>query len=348
MLKPASSSILGIYSQSIMTGINIIDNRLNEIKLWLKQLFSSVAFDIEPASSDASFRRYFRVTVADSSLILMDAPPAQEDTQPFISIAKFMHKHGVNVPDFTAYDIEKGLLLISDFGKQAYLDVLNEQSADRLYHSAIKSLISMQLLPNNEMKLPKYDSALLQQEMALFPEWFLGQHLSIGVPKFLIESFKILEQSALEQPQVFVHRDYHSRNLMHTPENSPGIIDFQDAVIGPITYDLVSLLRDCYIEWPDEKVDQWVNYYYNKAIENKIFSKDVSIEQLTKWFDFMGLQRHIKVLGIFARLNYRDGKSNYINDLPLTLKYVRKISAKYPEFSELNSFLQQQEKIAAI
>ncbi|MFW5427440.1 MAG: aminoglycoside phosphotransferase family protein, partial [Methylophagaceae bacterium] len=304
-------------------------------------------FQIEPASSDASFRRYFRVTIEDKTLILMDAPPAQEDTQPFISIATFMHEHGVHVPTFSAYDIDAGFLLLSDFGNRAYLDELKEQSADSLYKAAIDSLISIQLLPLDKISLPKYDSDLLQREMSLFPEWFLGKHLSIDAPEFLTETFKLLTDSALEQAQVFVHRDYHSRNLMHTSENSPGIIDFQDAVIGPVTYDLVSLLRDCYIEWPDDKLAGWVKYYYLNAIENKILSNTISLEKFTQWFDWMGLQRHIKVLGIFARLNYRDGKSNYMNDLPLTLKYVRKVSAKYSEFTELSEFLQQA-KIAAI
>jgi aminoglycoside/choline kinase family phosphotransferase len=330
-----------------MTDNNVTDKRLDEINSWLKQMFSTIDFQIEPASSDASFRRYFRVTVGTETLILMDAPPAQEDTQPFISIANFMHEYGVHAPKITAYDTDIGFLLISDFGNRAYLDELNDQSAESLYKAAIDSLISMQLLPLDKISLPEYDSALLQQEMRLFPEWFLDKHLSIYAPDFLTETFKLLTDSALEQPQVFVHRDYHSRNLMHTSENSPGIIDFQDAVIGPITYDLVSLLRDCYIEWPDDKLANWVKYYYLSAIKNKILNNTISLEKFTQWFDWMGLQRHIKVLGIFARLNYRDGKSNYMNDLPLTLKYVRKISAKYSEFSELSDFLQQ-EKIAAI
>ncbi|MBL1320894.1 MAG: phosphotransferase [Methylophaga sp.] len=331
-----------------MINSNVIGERLDAINSWLKQIFSTIDFQIEPASSDASFRRYFRVSIGDETLILMDAPPAQEDTQPFISIATFMHEHGVHVPKFTAYDIDAGFLLLSDFGNRAYLDELNEQSADSLYKAAIDSLISMQLLPLDKITLPEYSSALLHQEMSLFPEWFLNEHLSIDTPEFLTDTFNLLTKSALEQPQVFVHRDYHSRNLMHTSENSPGIIDFQDAVIGPITYDLVSLLRDCYIEWPDDKLANWVEYYYLNAIKNKLLSNSISLEKFTQWFDWMGLQRHIKVLGIFSRLNYRDGKSNYMNDLPLTLKYVRKISAKYPEFSELTTFLQQQAKIAAI
>jgi len=331
-----------------MKDIDTTDKRLNEIDSWLKQLFSSLDFRIEPASSDASFRRYFRVLIEDKTLILMDAPPEQEDIQPFISIATYMYENGINIPKISAYDMDLGFLLLSDFGNRSYLDELNEPSADPLYKAAIDSLIAMQLMPVDKISLPEYDNALLNQEMDLFPEWFLNKHLSIDTPEFLTETFKLLADSALEQTQLFVHRDYHSRNLMHTTENSPGIIDFQDAVIGPITYDLVSLLRDCYIEWPDNKLANWIEYYYLNAINNKLLSSTISLEKFTQWFDWMGLQRHIKVLGIFARLNYRDGKANYMNDLPLTLKYVRKISAKYPEFAELSHFLQQYAQIVAI
>jgi aminoglycoside/choline kinase family phosphotransferase len=331
-----------------MKDIDTTDKRLNEIDSWLKQLFSSLDFRIEPASSDASFRRYFRVLIEDKTLILMDAPPEQEDIQPFISIATYMYENGINIPKISAYDMDLGFLLLSDFGNRSYLDELNEPSADPLYKAAIDSLIAMQLMPVDKISLPEYDNALLNQEMDLFPEWFLNKHLSIDTPEFLTETFKLLADSALEQTQLFVHRDYHSRNLMHTTENSPGIIDFQDAVIGPITYDLVSLLRDCYIEWPDNKLANWIEYYYLNAINNKLLSSTISLKKFTQWFDWMGLQRHVKVLGIFARLNYRDGKANYMNDLPLTLKYVRKISAKYPEFAELSHFLQQYAQIVAI
>lgn len=316
------------------------DLRLEKINYWLTQTLDTKDFQLAPASSDASFRRYFRVTVNKKTFVLMDAPPPQEDTKPFISIAAFMYKQGVNVPHISAYDSDAGFLLLTDFGHQAYLDVLNERSANDLYENAIDSLLAMQLMPINKIDLPHYSQELLHQEMALFPEWFLNQHLAIEPPAFLENTFKLLTDSALAQPQVFVHRDYHSRNLMITAENSPGIIDFQDAVIGPISYDLVSLLRDCYIEWPEDKLSNWIKYYYTQATEQELLHT-VSLEKFTQWFDWMGLQRHIKVLGIFARLNYRDGKSNYMNDLPLTLKYVQKISAKYSEFSELSDFLKQ-------
>ncbi len=319
---------------------------MKQMKMWLNKVLSSIEFKLETASSDASFRRYFRIITASESFIVMDAPPEQEHTQPFISIAEFMHNQGIHVPKIMASDTDMGFLLLSDFGSRAYLDELNEQSADYLYNSAINSLISMQLMPIDTISLPKYNDILLQQEMSLFPEWFLNKHLSIATPAFLPETFKLLVDAALEQPQVFVHRDYHSRNLMHTQTNTPGIIDFQDAVVGPISYDLVSLLRDCYIEWSDDKLTNWINYYYLKAIENKLLSPTISIDKFTQWFDWMGLQRHLKVLGIFARLNYRDGKSNYMNDLPLTLKYVQKISTKYTEFSELSYFLQSNSLLA--
>jgi len=326
----------------------IKDNtRLDEIHHWLKTIFPTTDYLLEPASNDASFRRYFRVTVNAKTWILMDAPPAQEDTKPFIQIGTFLSENGIHVPKIYQRETVAGLLLLSDFGSQPYLNKLNDHSADNLYKAAIDSLIDIQLCPTQDIDLPIYDTALLQQEMNLFPAWFLDKHLNIAIPDFLQTIFEHLTASALAQPQVIVHRDYHSRNLMHTIENSPGIIDFQDAVIGAISYDLVSLLRDCYIAWPEEKINQWIHYYLSTAQQQGLLI-DVSIEQFTQWFDWMGLQRHIKVLGIFCRLNYRDGKTNYMNDLPLTLAYVRKISAKYSEFSELSHFLQQQPQIVAI
>ncbi|HEC58945.1 hypothetical protein LCGC14_0605070 [marine sediment metagenome] len=330
-----------------MSSILKVDPRLDEIHQWLKTVLSSTDYRLEPASSDASFRRYFRVTVQDKTWILMDAPPQQEDTQPFIEIGTFLYERGINVPKIYQRDIDAGFLLLSDFGYLPYLDELNELTSDALYKSAINSLIKIQLCEIKEIELPAYNAELLEQEMSLFPTWFLDKHLNIEAPTFLQKTFNLLISNALIQPQVFVHRDYHSRNLMHTDEHSPGIIDFQDAVIGPITYDLVSLLRDCYIIWPEEKINNWIHYYLSTAQQQGLMT-DISITQFTQWFDWMGLQRHIKVLGIFCRLNYRDGKTNYMNDLPLTLAYVRKISAKYPEFSELSDFLQQQPAIVAI
>lgn len=322
-------------------------SRQDEIGLWLKEVLPATNYQIESASSDASFRRYFRVSLQGKTWILMDAPPKQEDIKPFIDIATFLYQHGVHVPKIDASDISVGFLLLSDFGNQSYLVQLNENSADVLYHAAIASLINIQLCPTQEIDLLYYDRNLLQQELDLFPQWFLTQHLDIPAPDFLQDTFDLLINSALAQPQVFVHRDYHSRNLMHTSVSSPGIIDFQDAVIGSISYDLVSLLRDCYISWPDDKISDWIQYYLSSAQQHGLLA-DVSIEQFTQWFDWMGLQRHLKILGIFSRLNYRDNKPNYMNDLPLTLRYVQQISAKYPEFAKLHTFLTEQPRITAI
>jgi len=323
------------------------DTRLNEIHHWLKTVFPSTNYTLESASNDASFRRYFRVIIQANTWVLMDAPPSQEDTRAFIEVGTFLYEHGINVPKIYQRDIKAGFLLLSDFGYHPYLEQLNEHSADSLYKAAINSLIKIQLCATQNIDLPAYDHALLQQEMNLFPDWFLDKHLNIAIPHFLETTFNHLISSALGQPQVIVHRDYHSRNLMHTSDDSPGIIDFQDAVIGPISYDLVSLLRDCYIAWPEQKISHWIDYYFSTAQQQGLLP-NISIDQFTQWFDWMGLQRHIKVLGIFCRLNYRDGKTNYMNDLPLTLSYVRKITAKYSEFSELSIFLQQQPQITAI
>jgi N-acetylmuramate 1-kinase len=324
------------------------DNRLKLIKEWLPSVIGTTDFTINSASSDASFRRYFRVSSEKNTWIIMDAPPSHEELTPFIDIANFLYQHNVHVPEITAVNHKNGFLVLSDFGSSAYLDELNENTADSLYQSAIDSLLQIQKCPTtNDINLPLYDRDLLLQEMMLFPTWYLSEHLNIAAPEFLQTTFDLLIASALEQPNVVVHRDYHSRNLMHTVSNSPGIIDFQDAVVGPITYDLVSVLRDCYISWPREKIDQWVNYYFSNAQELGLID-NVPIEQFTKWFDLMGLQRHIKVLGIFCRLNYRDNKSNYINDLPLTLHYVQQISAKYPEFVDLSNFLEQQSSLSAL
>ena len=321
--------------------------RLNEINKWLKNTLGTQNYILESASSDASFRRYFRISLAQKTWILMDAPPEKENTQPFIQIANFLFKHNIHVPKIEAQDKKLGLLLLSDFGHDVYLDKLNEQSADKLYSLAINGIISMQQCPVQEITLPHYDHILLRQELELFPKWFLKEHLNIPRPDFLEDIFDLLIDNALEQPQVFVHRDYHSRNLMDTETRSPGIIDFQDAVIGPITYDLVSLLRDCYISWPDLKLEQWIQSYL-KQLQSYNQLPDISIEQFTRWFDLMGLQRHIKILGIFCRLNHRDNKSNYINNLSLTLHYVKQISNKYTEFSKLATFLQEQTKIMVI
>lgn len=323
------------------------DARLDAIKSWLSTYFASDHFSIAPASSDASFRRYFRVHYQDQSLIVMDAPVQYEDTKPFIKVAQFLAHHQLHVPKILAQDSQQGFLLLSDLGSQPYLSQLNAQSADALYRDAIDALINIQSCDTHFINLPAYSRDLLQQELQLFPDWFLERHLSIAPPETLQNQFDLLIDNALAQPQVVVHRDYHSRNLMYSDTNNPGIIDFQDAVIGPLSYDLVSLLRDCYIAWPEDKIQAWAHYYFTTAQQQGLLT-DCGFEQFIRWFDLMGLQRHLKVLGIFCRLHYRDNKPNYMADLPQTLAYVQQVCAKYDDFVDLATFLASHPKITAI
>ena len=302
--------------------------------------------DVVPASADASFRRYFRTADKNTgqTYVVMDAPPEKEDCEPFIRVSQLLRTAGVNAPEILEQDLEQGFLLLTDLGDQPYLNHLNERHAETLYSDAVSSLIHMQnIKPDAMSELPVYDEQRLRDEMALFEEWYLNRHLDVQLDDAQKENlnavFDVLIKSALEQPQTFVHRDYHSRNLMLTQKHNPGIIDYQDAVVGPCTYDLVSLFKDCYIEWPREKVEQWLEDYLFKS--GLIHEAHIETAQFIKWFDFMGVQRHLKVLGIFARLNYRDGKENYLNDLPLTLKYVVDACNHYDELKPLQQLLEE-------
>ncbi len=317
--------------------------RLALLKTWLADVLETPAFDLAPASSDASFRRYFRVRHGDCSLIVMDAPPAQEDIAPFLHIAERLHAMGLNAPRILAKNIAQGFLLLSDLGDTPYLQVLTETSAERLYGDALSALLRMQQMDARRLTdLPPYGHALLMQEMHLFRDWYLQRHrqqaLSPPQARLLDEVFERLASSALDQPRVFVHRDYHSRNLMFTPQDNPGIIDFQDAVQGPVTYDLVSLLRDCYIRWPRARVEAWALDYLREAQAAGIVT-DVADETWLRWFDWMGVQRHLKAAGIFARLDLRDGKPGYLGDIPRTLGYVREVAGRYAELRPLLDFL---------
>jgi len=308
------------------------DTRLELLKHWVHQDMPDAT--IEVASADASFRRYFRVTHDAKTTIAMDAPPDQEDCAPFIDITQRLRNANVHAPEIIKQDLKQGFLLLEDFGDTPYLNALNEKTADKLYGEALQSLIKIQQA--DATNLPEYNDDFLQTEMKLMPEWFLAKHLGITPSteqqKTIERIFNVISTTVLQQPQVFVHRDYHSRNLMvlnNNPAGSIGIIDYQDAVLGPITYDLVSLLRDCYISWPNEKTTRWALDFKQQA-ENAGLMDKVPDATFIQWFDYMGLQRHIKVLGIFARLNHRDGKANYLDDLPLTLKYVMEVGNKYP------------------
>src|SRR5574337_544820 len=284
--------------------------RLDFVRRHLPQAAPAIA----PASSDASFRSYWRVQDAGSSRIVMDAPPEKEPITQWLDIAARLRKAGVHAPEILAVDVEQGFVLMEDLGTRTYLPELNDASVDALYASALVALARMQAQADTN-GLPTYDRARLIAEMELLPEWFLKRHLGFtpGCDEWdVIEAaFTFLVHAALEQPRAFVHRDYHSRNLMIVATNSPGVIDFKDAVCGPITYDLVSLLRDCYIAWDDARVDAWVEGYRQRA------AAGVNAATFRRWFDLAGLQRHIKVLGIFCRLNYRDDKAQYLRDLPL-------------------------------
>ncbi len=315
-------------------------DRLTQLQQWLDSLSENTYTNLEPASADASFRQYFRVTDSknNKTCIVMDAPPEKEDCRPFLQVTELIRNVEVNAPDIIAMDMKQGFILLDDLGTKPYLDHLDDSSADKLYLDAIEALIKMQGI---DAILPAYDDQLLQNEMALFEAWYLNRHLNKKLDEkqktMLSSTFERLIQNATEQPQVFVHRDYHSRNLMITDENNPGVIDYQDAVIGPITYDLVSLFKDCYIEWPREKVELWLDLYLARITPARLIDKAT----LLRWFDLMGVQRHLKVLGIFARLNYRDGKSQYLDDLPLTLKYILDTCDSYEELQPLKQLLEE-------
>lgn len=324
--------------------VNPPDERLEALSAWLKHDLNLGVDKLRPASSDASFRRYFRASVGDDSFIVMDAPPSHEDVLPFIKIAELLREAGVQAPKIHAQDIEKGFLLLCDFGNRPYLDHLNEDTVEKLYGDALDSLTKLKRgVDIHTCKLPRYDESLLRREMNLCPEWFLTGLLkrnpSPAQQAILDKTWQILVDSALEQPQVCVHRDYHSRNLMITDVDNPGVLDFQDAVIGPVTYDLVSLLRDCYIVWPQQRVENWVLNYQQRLLDEGLIS-ETDPQRFLRWLDLMGLQRHIKVLGIFARLYLRDGKPGYLGDLPRVMNYVVEASARHPELAEFLALLQ--------
>jgi len=302
------------------------------------------------ASNDASFRRYFRIDVKNPELdpnsktsiaksyIIMDAPPEQENCEPFIAVSNQLVNMGLQVPKVIAQNLDQGFLLLSDLGSTTYLSILHsasESTADGLYQDALNALVTLQVQGKEAAKnLPAYNAELFDVEMNLFSDWLLGTHLDMPLSTLEQHTWQKVKQglidSALAQPQTYVHRDYHSRNLMVTDHDNPGILDFQDAVYGPLTYDAVSLLRDCYIAWPIEQVREWQRSYFLKLCDHKLIAKD-EWNGFVKAMDLMGVQRHLKASGIFARLYHRDGKDGYLNDIPLTLNYIVQVGALYPE-----------------
>jgi aminoglycoside/choline kinase family phosphotransferase len=316
------------------------DPRLTQACVWLATLAApAVRCDtLRPASADASFRRYFRIDGTDgASYILMDAPPPQEDVRPFIHVAELFGQTGVSVPRVLAQDVERGFLLLTDLGSTTYLHQLTIDTAHKLYMDAIDALVLLQAQSQPDV-LPEYDRALLLRELQLFPDWYIAKHRGVTLDDkqqaALQKVFDALLANNLAQPQVYVHRDYHSRNLMVLDSGNPGILDFQDAVYGPITYDLVSLLRDAYVQWDEEVVLDWAIRYWEKARRAGLPVAN-DIDSFYRDFEFMGLQRHLKVLGIFARLYHRDGKAAYLDDMPLVMEYTRKTAGRYRELAPL-------------
>lgn len=323
------------------------DVRRDAAQAWvageLSRELRGAPFTLTAASADASFRRYWRATLGDGrTYVVMDAPPDREDCRPFVRVARMLHEAGVNAPQVLAQDLSQGFLLLTDLGTRTYLEQLTEENAAALFADATDALLRWQLA-SRPGELPPYDEALLRREMNLFPEWYVGRHLqkdlSQGQKASLEKIFQLLVQSALAQPVVYVHRDYMPRNLM-VCEPNPGVLDFQDAVLGPITYDVVSLVRDAFISWNEEQVLDWSARYWERA---KRAGLPVAADFAEFWrsFEWMGLQRHLKVLGIFARINYRDGKPKYLADTPRFLAYARATAQRYAALAPLLRLLDE-------
>ncbi|MBU6952818.1 aminoglycoside phosphotransferase family protein [Hahella sp. HN01] len=317
------------------------------IRHWLATYFGDDQFDVSFLSGDASFRRYFRVTREQRVFVLMDAPPAQEDCRPFIAISRSWRAKGIRVPEIYAENLKDGFLLLEDFGDHLFGNAIADAPAlqvDQLYRQAIDALLPIQKAADIEgYALPSYDEAMLRFEMSIFREWLLEKKLGFNLDptetEYLDHCMNRLVESALEQPVVVTHRDYHSRNLLVSEQGDLGIIDFQGAVKGPLAYDLASLLRDCYVKWPSEKVEAWSRYYYDQVDPALLNGADFAT--FTRWFDWIGVQRHLKAAGLFARLSLRDGKHGYLADIPRTLNYIIEVASKYDEFTEINEWIQE-------
>lgn len=322
------------------------DVRLQHLQAWLAEqlpiLLAARGWgeppeaELTPASSDASFRRYFRWQAGERSLILMDAPPPQENCAPFVRIAALLASAGVHVPEVLAADLEQGFLILDDLGRQTYLDVIDEHNADALFSDAIEALLLQQRLPLDG-DLPHYDEALLRRELQLFPEWYVQRHLGRSFTPEQEAAWqrvsRLLIDSALAQPKVLVHRDFMPRNLMQSAPN-PGVLDFQDAVYGPVTYDITCLFKDAFLSWPQARVHAWLQDYWQRARQVGI-PVQASLDDFLRASDLMGVQRHLKVIGIFARICHRDGKPKYLGDVPRFFAYIQDVLVRRPELAEL-------------
>lgn len=326
------------------------DQRLLDLSAWLDQqlpeLFARCGWgevptaELTAASSDASFRRYFRWQGGERSLIVMDAPPPQEDCRPFVKVAQMLDEAGVHVPQVLAADLQRGFLLLTDLGRQTYLDVIDAGNADQLFDDAIEALLKFQLQPVAQA-MPAYDEALLRRELQLFPEWYVQCHLGHALSEAQQGAWericRLLIDSALAQPRVLVHRDYMPRNLMISEPN-PGVLDFQDAVLGPVSYDITSLFKDAFLSWPEPQVRAWLEVYWGRARAAGVALPE-SFEEFLRASDLMGVQRHLKVIGIFARICHRDGKPRYLADVPRFFAYIEAVLARRPELGELRQLI---------
>ncbi|MEK6730819.1 MAG: phosphotransferase [Pseudomonadota bacterium] len=316
-----------------------MNQRKQALKCWLSKTLNMPNIDLQALAGDASFRRYFRLQLDHDSFIAVDSPHDKEPFFPFIQIANIFKNLGLNVPHIFHTDETQGFLLISDFGNKIYCNELNSKNADKLYHMAIHNLLIFQTYATeSDVTLASFDQVWMLAELKNFSHWFLEKYLELDLPQDVLHNtFDLLLQNANEQPKVFIHRDYHSKNLMLLPNNELGILDFQDAMIGPLTYDLASLLRDCYIDWPANQVLTWVKSYYQTAIKTKLFH--ASEQQFLRWFDLMGMQRHLKAIFIFARKQLRDNNDTYLQYIPRTLKYVQTICDQYAELMAFQKLL---------
>lgn len=325
--------------------------RMQLIQHFLAACFPGEIIQLEPITGDASFRRYFRVSRASQSYILMDAPTPAEDCGRFVATQQAFAQAGLQVPQIIAQDVQQGLLLLKDLGDTLLLAKLTEETATTFYRQALAQLTKIRKISATSAgPLPTFDQAFLLREMQIFIDWFVVEHLQLSLSEhelsMLQRHFQLLADSALQQPQAGMHRDYHSRNLMLQDDGSLAVIDFQDAVTGPVSYDAVSLLKDCYIKWPVQLVKDLCQEFYQDLVQQAELSAEISLEQFQQWFDWMGLQRHIKVCGIFCRLYHRDGKSGYLADLPRVFDYVLEVTSLYPELQELDFWLKTKVKPA--
>lgn len=338
-------------TDSALPAVQAGDARLQQLLGWLGALspqWGLAPESLRPASNDASFRRYFRIDAGHPghrSLIVMDAPPPMEDCRPFVEVARLFAQAGMNVPQVLEADLRQGFLLLTDFGSTTYLDVLDAGNADALYADASRALVALQSA-SRESVLPAYDRELLLRELMLYPDWYLARHKGLTLDEHarqaLLQAFELLLANNLAQPRVYVHRDYHSRNLMLLQAGGPGVLDFQDAVHGPITYDLVSLLRDAYLSWDEEREIDWAVRHWERARKARL-PVAADFGDFYRDFEWMGLQRHLKVLGIFARLYHRDGKDRYLADMPRVLAYVLRTTRRYNAFAGLAALVERAE-----